>query len=121
MKKTILIVLYLLLSLIMPGCATTGYDEVEAEAVITGDTTKLDRLDRTAERATEYYRRRTKCIKSGDMTWMCRGSETRLTKRGNIEGETIDGLLRRYRHDRFASCGCVNTRDLEESMRRIGF
>lgn len=117
-RSGIWLLLYLLLSAVFSGCAGMSYEELEAEAEITGDTSKLDKRDAQVERATAYYQRRANC-KADNLVWMCgSGKPSDSTP---PPGESIDGLLRRYRKDGFAGCGCATPADVREQMRSLGY
>ena len=104
--KKILLVLWLLLGLAACGPIQT-YDEIEAEAKRTGDTTRLERFEKTAHKAEQHFQLRALCMADDELIWYCRDRERFDEDR---PPQTVDKTVRVYRYDRF-SCACVAKKD----------
>lgn len=112
-KSPWLVGLWLLWSLIAPGCIPAPtYDEMSAQydALPAGETKeelgkRLWEFERRADEAEAFYTYRQQCIDHPETVWVCEG------QRGfdpAIRGfDSIDTLVRAYRRDN-KSCGCGN-------------
>lgn len=123
MKKAILFILWLIMSLIMPACATndglTKYEQLEAEAKITGDNSKLDRFEREAEKAIQFFDYKRECMSSKGTVWYCSNGAASSQSKNKIP--TTGRIIKDYRKEKFAACGCATAREIREIMRRSGY
>lgn len=108
--KRILILLWILLSALLPACSATPfkYDDLEAEAKRTGDTTRLERYEARVSEAEQFYEARSACIRHNDYVWTCVDRQRFDAAR---PPQSADELLRVYRFDRF-NCSCQIKREL---------
>lgn len=113
------IILVLLTVFTLAACAPIPtYEELEAEAKATGDSTRLDRFEATVKKADAYYENKAACRNDSEFVWVCRNySKIYRNKR---EPKNIDEYVRRYRNER-ASCGCATSQQLREAMQKIGY
>ena len=105
------IILVLLLALALPACAPSmTYEEIEAEAILTGDTTKLDKYEARVDAAIVHFEHKAAC-QAADMSWFCphgAGAKERRTQRD------IKKLLRDYRTEKFSRCGCITNAQMRQ-------
>ena len=106
MKKTILFLLYLLFSLLVPSCAAPiTYDQLSEEAARTGDTTEIEKFEERADKANIFFEQKYLCMESKDYFWLClHGKASHVSMRTDI---SVEGRIRAWRKERFASCGCA--------------
>lgn len=120
-KSGILFLLYLLLSLLL-GCAPyQTYDELEAEAKVTGDNSKLEKRDALAEVANEYFANKRRCMQAQGLAWVCTSvyGAANPDPRREKPVKDIDDLLKRYRRERGNGCGCATNRAAGEMLERL--
>ncbi len=119
MKKAVLVLLWLLLSLVMPACAPMmTYEELSAEAELTGDNTKLERFERQAEEAELHFKNKAACLASHRAFWYCSQGSGVKKERRNQPPKSIEQIVRDYRKERDAHCGCASRDALRDMMRR---
>ena len=118
MKKAILVVLWLLLSLILPACGPMmTYEELSAEAERTGDNTKLERFERQVEKAEAHFKNKALCSKTSGVLWYCSRGASVKPQRRNQPPKSIEAIVRDYRTEKFAGCGCVTASALRQILR----
>ena len=118
MKKAILALLWLLLSLILPACAPMmTYEELSAEAELTGDNTKLERFELQAEKAQAHFQNKAACMRASGVIWYCSHGAGAKERRRNQLPKSIEQIVRDYRTDKFAGCGCVSHSAMRRAMR----
>ena len=103
MKKAALAILWLILSLILPACGTTSYAEMEAEAEITGDNTKLEAFDVQADKAAMFFAHKRQCMSTNGLIWFCKRGHASTRHR---KPASIEQLVRDYRREKASGCGC---------------
>lgn len=125
MKKAILLILWILMSLFLPACASTDgiskYDRLEAEVRTTekaADRAKanLASFERQAEEAGHWFEYKSQCT-SNDGIWYCPSGAAANNKRN--EPTTTESLVRSYNQEKFAGCRCTTSSQMREMMRRI--
>lgn len=126
MKKPILLILWILMSLIMPACATnpddiSKYDRLEAEVRTTEKAhekakTSLASFERQAEEAGHWFEYKSQCKSNGGI-WYCPSGAAASDKRS--DPKTTEQLVRNYNQEKFASCSCTTSSKMREMMRRI--
>ena len=117
MKKAILVILWLLLSLMLPACAgPMTYEQLEAEAEITGDDTKLKKFEADADAAAQWFEFKTECT-TAKMVWFCKRGAS-ASRRGSRPMST-EQLVRAYRREWAAGCGCATPGQMRELMKSI--
>jgi len=115
MKKPILVILWLLLSLILPACGTnSSYDALEAEAKRTGDTERLDKFERIAEKAILHFEYKNACIASNKI-WFCPHGAQAKTRRHQ---PTIEEVVKDYQKEKWSWCGCSSQADMRRILNR---
>ena len=122
MKKAILFILWLLISLVLPACATDGltrYDRIEAKAAITGDNSKLEAYEKKIERAGMWFEHKSECTKTAGQLWFCPRGAAAKDRRRNRKPISTDTLVRDYDQERWASCGCITASQMRDITRRI--
>ena len=118
MLKTVLI---LLTVFVLQACAPImTYEEVEEEAIRTGDHTKLEKYEKRIKKAYAHLHNKTNCKEYG-LIWACSAGpgakeRNRRKRNGPI---TVAEVLTIYREDRFARCGCVTQEQMREMLRRL--
>lgn len=114
-----LLILWLLWTLIAPGCTPfQTYDELEAEAAETGDTTKLDKRDAYAQRAADFFEYKTECLMTNGLVWMCTRAQTTMNRKPRPDDD-IDDLIRQYRLESGSGCTCISGARAREVMREM--
>lgn len=115
-KSGVLFLLYLLLSLFLPGCAPyQTYEELEAEAQITGDNTKLEKRDAEAESAADFFVNKQQCLETNGLVWMCKRGAVKDRRMRKDAG--IDDLIRAHRREWAAGCGCITSAGMRDIFR----
>ena len=92
------------------------YEELEADATLTGDSTRLDKFEATVKQADAYYENKYLCKRSRDHVWFCSASTMASRRMERNESKNIDEYVRKYRHERQA-CGCMSREALRGIMR----
>ncbi len=125
MKKPILLILWILMSLILPACATnpdglSKYDRLEAEIQTTEKAferakANLASFERQAEEAGQWFEYKSQC-KSNDGIWFCPNG---AAANDRDKATTTEALVRSYSQEKFAGCGCTTTSEMREIMRRM--
>ena len=121
MKKTLLIIFWLLLSLIMPACSLAPrvtYEQLSLEAELTGDTTKLDKFEAKADKAALFFEHKRLCLLEHKSLWFC--PHGMASKRHGRKEPTIEQLIRMHRIEKDARCGCVTNAQMHEVFRFYG-
>ncbi len=119
MKKTLLVLLWLLLSLILPACAPlVTYEELSAEAELTGDKTKLEKFEDRADKAAIHFEHKAICEQNRNTAWHCSHGTPVKERRKNRPPKSIEVTVRDYRKEKFARCGCVSREALRDAFDR---
>ncbi len=113
MKKTLLL-LWLLLSLILPACQPyMTYEEIEADAKITGDTTRLDKFEDRVVEMEAYYTNKARCFMSRQHLWSCDNFRDTRRNPKNLD-EQMKLYIREHLH-----CGCTTPAAMQRKLERI--
>ena len=121
MKKALLVILWLLLSLILPACQSMSYEEIEVAATRPDATEKevkrLERYENTIEKANAHFEQKYGCFQQKGVMWFCpNGASAKEPRRGHIQ--TTEELVRAYRKEQFSHCGCANSRAVMRALAR---
>ena len=99
----------ILIALLLAGCGgAPTYDELNAEAELTGDRTKVDAYEALLIRADMFMEVRSACKANGaGWHWQCQGrGYKKIPERQVLNDRQI---IRIYRNER-VSCWCTNQR-----------
>jgi len=120
-QKTGVLMLLLMLLSLLTGCGHyQTYDELEAEAAVTSDKTKLEKRDDQAEKALQFFEYKTECLRAKNLVWICtRGGVQQGRIRNRDVG--IDGMIKQYRREKGAGCTCGTQRAARDFMKSLGF
>ncbi len=119
-KSTLLVLLYMLWSL-LAGCAYQTFDELEAEASVTGDYSKVEARERLLVTAEEYFANQALCKSSNKHVWICtrKFSSNRIERKRAPDSMSIDGAIKEYKNQRADGCGCVDEVGFKRFMKDL--
>ena len=96
------------------------YQELSAEAKLSGDTTEVEKFEARVAKAESYYLNKEACAQDTECVWYCYYRGASATTRTNKDAypKDIDSLVRRWRREH-RSCGAVSRDDLNRLLRSI--
>ena len=97
------------------------YDRLEAEIKTTEKAherakANLASFERQAEKAGQWFEAKSECVGNSGIWYCPNGAATTNKRNAPITTET---LVRNYKEEKFAGCGCASSSQIREIMRRI--
>ena len=114
----------LLLIMLLVGCSTPltydamsqAYDEAISPEEKEVARERLVTFEANAEKARSYFELKRTCQQGKDTMWFCKNTQS--INADKIK--SLDGLVKSWKRE-YQSCGCANSRDIQNSLRGIGY
>ena len=107
----------MLLAFILCACQPyLTYEELEAEAILTGDPTKINEREARIDAANQHFEAKAACL-VGKQVWYCPRGAQFQTRRSQTLADRK--LIRAHRKEAFAGCYCASNAQMRDLMRAI--